>query len=220
MFSWLKGERREKNKSSRFSKDAALHSLRYVVLDTELTSLDKRANRLLSIGAIAMEGPRIQVGGQFYRVVNPGVPVPAESVLIHTLRSEDVEAGEPLSTVLEEFCGFIRGAVLIGHFLDIDLGVLRKELGASGHQMDNPAVDTARIHHWLLRQGPYSEDLHVRLEELDLPTVAKAYGLEQLDAHHALSDAFLTACAWQRMMPMAEQRGIRNLGQLLRIGRA
>jgi len=220
MFSWLKGTRGKRDGSAAFSKDAALHTLRYVVLDTELTSLEKRTNRLLSIGAIAMDGPRIQVGQQFYRLVNPGVPVPAKSVLVHTLRSEDVEAGEPLDAVLEEFCEFVKGAVLVGHFLGIDLRVLRKELGASGHRLNNPAVDTAQIHHWILRRGPFSEDLAVRLEKLDLPTVAEAYGLEQHDAHNAVYDAFLTACAWQRMMPLAEARGIRTLGQLLRIARA
>ena len=220
MFSWLRRGQGESDGSPHFPKEAALHSLRYVVLDTELTSLDHRTNRLLSIGAIAMDGPRIQVGQQFYRLVNPGVPVPARSVVVHKLRSEDVEAGEPLSTVLDEFCEFIRGAVLIGHFLDIDLKVLRKELGETGHRLNNPAVDTARVHHWILRHGPYSEDLPMQLEKLDLPSVAKAYGLERHDAHHALYDAFLTACAWQRMLPIAEVRGIRNLGQLLRISRS
>jgi len=220
MFSWPKADRGNKDGSSHFSKDAALRSLRYVVLDTELTSLDKSTNRLLSIGAITMEGPRIQVGQQFYRLVNPGVPVPAKSVLVHTLRSEDVQAGEPLPMVLAEFCQFIQGAVLVGHFLGVDLRALRKELGGSGRELNNPAVDTARIHHWILRRGPYSEDLPVRMEKLDLPTVVKAYGLERLDAHHALYDAFLTACAWQRMMPLVEERGIRKLGQLLRIARA
>ncbi|HEY6370061.1 MAG TPA: putative nucleotidyltransferase substrate binding domain-containing protein [Candidatus Sulfotelmatobacter sp.] len=65
------------------ARNAALDSLRYVVLDTELTSLDHRTNRMLSIGAIAMLGPSIQLGTQFYRVVNPHVPIPAETVVIH-----------------------------------------------------------------------------------------------------------------------------------------
>src|ERR1035438_9363858 len=82
----------EENKSA-LSRDTALDSVRYVVLDTELTSLDHRTNRLLSIGAIAMQGPSIQLGNQFYRVVNPQVSIPAESILIHRLRSEDVIGG-------------------------------------------------------------------------------------------------------------------------------
>ena len=62
-----------KRSDARFPKDASLHDVRYAVVDTELTSLDARSNRLLSIGAIAMDGTKIRFGEQFYRVVNPGV---------------------------------------------------------------------------------------------------------------------------------------------------
>jgi DNA polymerase III epsilon subunit-like protein len=60
-------------------------------VDTELTSLDTRSNRLLSIGAIAMDGSKIRIAEQFYRLVNPGVAVPAQSILIHKLLPSDDE---------------------------------------------------------------------------------------------------------------------------------
>src|SRR5690349_25119235 len=77
-----------------------LRDVRFVVLDTELTSLDKRTNRLLSVGAIAMRGPKILLGEQLYRVVNPGVDVPAESIVVHGLRLEDVAQGDSRDEVL------------------------------------------------------------------------------------------------------------------------
>ena len=209
-----------KNAELAQSKEAPLHSLRYVVFDTELTSLDHRTNRLLSVGALAMQGPSIQLGEQFYRVVNPQVSIPAESIVIHKLRSEDLEGGEPLAKTLEDLRQFIAGAVLIGHFVDIDLKILRKEMVETGHRLDNPAVCTARVHHWVLRHGPYSEDLHVQLETLDLPTLARFYNLEAQDAHHALSDAFLTARVWQKMLYTLQAKGIDNLRKLLKFGGA
>jgi DNA polymerase III epsilon subunit family exonuclease len=218
MFGWLKPE--PSQAEGAFSKDTALDALRYVVLDTEMTSLDRRSNRLLSIGAIAMDGAKIRIGEQFYRVVNPGVPVPAETVVIHRLRSEDVECGEPCAKALEDLCQFVQGAVLVGHFVGFDLKLLRKEMDATGHKLNNPAVDTARVHQWLLRHGRYSEDLHIQLEKLDLATLAKHYGLELHYAHHALDDAFLTARVWQVMMRKAQAQGIRNLGELLKIAGA
>jgi len=198
----------------------ALDLLRYVVLDTELTSLDDRTNRMLSVGAIAMQGPSIQLGTQFYRVVNPRVPIPAESVVIHRLRSEDVVGGEQPGKCLEDLCQFIDGAVLVGHCVEIELKILEKEMSQTGHKFSNPAIDTARVHHWILRHGPYSEDLSTQLEELDLATLAKFYRLDVQDAHHALSDAFLTARVWQKMLYALQQKGISNLRKLLRIGGA
>lgn len=220
MPNWLRRSGPSTNPESNLSPDAPLHSLRYVVLDTELTSLDHRTNRLLSIGAIVMQGASIRLGEQFYRVVNPQVSIPAESVVVHKLREQDVEGGEALENTLADFFPIIRGSVLVGHFVQIDLKILRKEMLRTGHKLDHPAIDTARVHHWILRHGPYSEDLHVQLEKLDLPTLAKFYRVEVHDAHHALSDAFLTARVWQKMLYALEEKGIGNLRKLLKIGGA
>src|SRR5438270_11899962 len=108
-----------------FPKDTPIQSLRYVVLDTELTSLDDKTNRLLSVGAIAMNGARVMLGEQFYRVVNPGVAVPAQSVVIHKLRPADVENGEPPEKVIAELQSFVAGSILVGHFAEIDIKALR-----------------------------------------------------------------------------------------------
>jgi len=210
----------ESNGKPEIPHDAPLDSLRYVVLDTELTSLEHRTNRLLSVGAVGMQGASIRLGEQFYRMVNPEVEIPAESIVIHQIRSEDVKDAARISKTFDELSQFIRGTVLVGHFAPIDLKILRKEMTQTGHTFENPAVDTARIHHWLLRQGRYSEDLALQLEKLDLETVAKAYGLNPENAHHALADAFLTAQVWQKMLVSLRKKGVNNLKKLLKIGAA
>jgi DNA polymerase III epsilon subunit-like protein len=53
---------------------------------------------------------------------------------------------------------------------------------------------------------------------LELTTVAKVYGLDVDNAHHALYDVFLTAQVWQKMMYTIQAKGIRKLSDLLRIG--
>ncbi|HYM79080.1 MAG TPA: 3'-5' exonuclease [Candidatus Dormibacteraeota bacterium] len=218
MSAWLNRGERTGEGSNSTPLDSSIESLRYVVIDTELTSLQHRTNRLLSVGAIAMRGPSIQLGEQFYRVVNPECAIPAEGIVIHQLRSEDLQAAQQLSTTLDDLGRFLVGAVLVGHFADIDMKILRKEMSQTGHKLGNPAVCTARIHQWILRQGPYSEDLPMRLEQLDLPTLAKFYGLNPQNAHHALSDAFQTAQLWQKMLFTLRSKGIDNLSRLLKIG--
>ncbi len=218
MAAWFKRKSGLTGDKPNLSKDTPVSDLAFVVFDTEFTSLDHRTNRLLSVGAVAMEGASIRVGEQFYRVVNPEASIPAESVVIHKLRAEDVRVGEPLRKALDDFCQFTAGTVLVGHFVEMDLKILRKEMASTGHQLDNPAIDTARVHQWLLRKGPYSEDLVVKVENLGLDSVARHYKLEPQDAHHALSDAFVTACIWQRMLHMLQKKGIVTLGKLLKVG--
>lgn len=217
---WFNFGRQTENADPRFAKGASARDLSYVVLDTELTSLDTRRNRLLSIGAIAMDGTKIRLGEQFYRVINPGVEVPVASVLVHKLRPNDVEQGIPPPQALEELRRFIDGKVLVGHFVHIDLKVLRKELGDNRHQLSNPAIDTARVHRWMLQHGPCREDLVHQLENISLATLAKAYDLDFREAHHSLEDAFLTARLWQKQLAKLDVMGVRSLADLLRIAKA
>ena len=210
MTAWLK-------RASRTEGKGTLLVQRFVVLDTELTSLDHRTNRLLSIGAIAMRGTSIPLGEQFYRVVNPRVSIPQETVVIHKLRMQDVQVANPFEETLDDFCKFIDTAVLVGHFVNIELKILNKEMATTGHKLENVAIDTARVHQWILRHGTYSEDLSMKLEQLDLPTVARFYSVEVDNLHHALADAFLTARIWQKMLYALEARGVDTLPEVLRI---
>lgn len=189
----------------------ALASARYVVFDTELTSLDRRTGRLLSVGALAMEGSRIRLGGEFYRLVNPGVEVPAPGVLIHGLRPHDVSQGGSAGDVAVEFEQFAAGAILVGHFVSIDLRAIR---AARPKGFPQPAVDTAQVHAWLLRSGPLTEEAHRALDRLDLESVARAHGVEPRHAHHALGDAWVTALLWQRLLAALERRNIVTIGDL------
>ena len=219
MTTWLDLRRRKRALGSAVSSDTQLHEVQYVVLDTELTSLDQRTNRLLSIGAIAMDGARIRMGEQFYRVVNPGVQLPAAGVLVHKLRSHEVEAGEPPARALADLQQFVGSRVLVGHFVEIDLKALRKELGDEQHRLNNPAIDTARVHRWIVQHGPLRDDLVQQLETIDLASLAAAYDLDFREAHNALDDAFVTARLWQKMLHRLEVMGLRTLGQLLKVAR-
>jgi DNA polymerase-3 subunit epsilon len=216
---WLKFGRRSGNFGGRFSRDTQLRDVRYAVMDTELTSLDARSNRLLSIGAIAMDGSRIRMADQFYRVVNPGVHVPAESVLIHKLRPNDVEQGVAPAEALAELRAFIEGRVIVGHFVHIDVSALRKELGDKQHELDNPAIDTAKAQRWILRNGPWRDDLEQQLENVSLEALAKVYNLGHHEAHHALEDAFVTARLWQKLLARMEALKVATLGDLLKVAK-
>jgi DNA polymerase-3 subunit epsilon len=192
---------------------------RYVVIDTELTSLDTKVNRILSVGAIAMQGPGIRLAEQFYRVVNPGVEVPERTILVHGLRPSDVANGEDPTKVVRELSEFIKGAVLVGHFVAIDTGALKKEFRSAGVRFRTAAIDTVKVHRWLeLKHRTFGEATDDHHQGLDLPTVAKHYDVPSSDAHHALADAFVTAQLWQKLLHGLETAGIRTVGDLRRIG--
>jgi DNA polymerase III epsilon subunit-like protein len=196
-----------------------LDSLRYVVLDTELTSLDPRSRRLLSIGAIAMEGAKIRLGEHLYRVVNPGEEIPVATIVVHGLRPVDVEHGCDPGEAARELFDFVGDSILVGHFVHIDLQVLRKELQQRSRQLLNPAIDTARVHYWLAATEARKRGVEDVNEPLDLATLAIRYSLQVEEIHHALHDAFLTAQLWQRLLPRLAERGVTTLKDVLRFAR-
>ena len=67
--------------------------------------------------------------------------------MVHKFRAQDLEGGETLENTLTDFLQFIRGFGAGRHFVEINLKILRKEMTRSGHKLDHPAVDTARVHH-------------------------------------------------------------------------
>lgn len=198
--------------------DASLDRLRYVVFDTEFTSLEQRTNRLLSIGAVAMRGSSIRLGGQFYAVTNPGVAVPGSTVVVHKLRPDDIAQAESLPKVLEAFLTFSEGAVLVGHFVHYDTDIVHKELAAIGRKWNPPAIDTALVHRALeLKRQHYPvEAFDERIIRTDLASVATHYGIQFEEAHHALADAFVTAQVWQRQLAVFATRGVRTWKDLRR----
>ena len=219
MPSWLKYRQQANFPESRFPKETPLRDVPFAVVDTELTSLDSRSNRIVSIGAIAMDGSKIRMAEQFYRVVNPGVAVPAQSVLVHKLRPNDVRQGVAPQEALSELRHFIEGRVLVGHFVHIDLKALWKELGDQQSELSNPAIDTAKAHRWILQNGPWREDLVQQMENVSLAALAKLYDLDFHEAHHALEDAFITAQLWQKLLAKLQLMKIDKLGALLRIAK-
>lgn len=166
-----------------------------------------------------MEGSSIRLGEQFYRVLNPSVEIPVQTIKVHGLRPIDIEHGEPPEAVLREFQQFIQGSVLVGHFAGIDRDVLRKEFGAIGMRLNNAVVDTARAYRWLELHKAHLRGLDESVGQADLYSTAARYSIEIVQAHHALYDGFLTAQLWQRLLVELERSGVRTLGKLMRFAR-
>ena len=152
----------------------------------------------------------------FTGCVNPQVSIPAESV-VSSFAPRTWKPERRWRNACRSCAGSWK-ARCWWPFVKIELKILRKEMAQTGHAMGNPAVCTAQVHRWILRHGPYSEDLAARLEKLDLGTLAEYYGVPVDDAHHALSDAFLTARVWQKMLYTLQAKGVLTLKKLLQIG--
>jgi DNA polymerase-3 subunit epsilon len=106
--------------------------MRQVVLDTETTGLSwERGNRVVEIGCIELMERR-PTGLRFQRYLNPGRELEPGAQEVTGLTLEFLSDKPLFAQVAVEFLDFIRGAELIIHNADFDVGFLDYELGLLG----------------------------------------------------------------------------------------
>ncbi|MEW5747014.1 MAG: 3'-5' exonuclease [Nitrospirota bacterium] len=192
----------------------------FAVVDTELTGLDPRRDSIVSVGGIRMTGRRIRLGEVFYRVVKPQTALTSESVVIHGITPSEVEGEPSIDRVLADFTDFCRGAIVVGHFISLDLKFLNKELKRLfGKELENPAVDTNSLYDWIKDHNGGPNGYPGDGENRDLFSLAQKYRIRVTGAHNALMDAYITAQLFQRFLSRLPTLGISTAGDLLRIGR-
>ena len=193
--------------------------IRFVVVDTELTGLDEKKDSIVSIGAVRMTGGRIELGDTFYRLVNPGTELKADSVVIHEITPSDVATQPRIDQVLADFIDYCGDDVLAGHFIAIDLAFLNREMRRThGSALGNAAVDTFSIYEWLRKREKSRDCFATALAGYRLYDLVKCFDIPVSGAHNAIMDAFATAQLVQRFIPLLMEAGVLDSGELLKIG--
>ncbi len=106
--------------------------MRQVVLDTETTGLSwERGNRVVEIGCIELIERR-PTGQRFQRYLNPLREMEPGAQEVTGLSLEFLSDKPLFEHVVTEFLDFIRGAELIIHNADFDVGFLDNELALMG----------------------------------------------------------------------------------------
>ncbi len=186
-------------------RDRRLRELTFVVFDVETTGLAlSKGDEVVSIGAVRVVNGRVLPMETFERLVNPGRPIPAESVCFHGLTDAAVRDKPPLAIVLPQFHRFATDAVLVAHNAAFDMTAIGRGAAACDLAFDHPVLDTLLISAWL---DP---------EEADhsLDGIAARMGVEVTARHNALGDALTAAAILVRQFERLEARGIERFGQL------
>src|SRR5580700_3603358 len=71
-----------------FAADAKWHDVPIALVDVETTGRDASVDRVIELGiAVAKHGV---VTARYNWLINPGVPIPAETTAVHGIKDEDV----------------------------------------------------------------------------------------------------------------------------------
>ncbi|MDA8406000.1 MAG: 3'-5' exonuclease [Deltaproteobacteria bacterium] len=219
---WLGLSKHETLKKNRqkfydFNRNKSLEDYDFVVFDTELTGLEPRTDEIVSIGAVRVQKLRIALGKNFFCYARPNKPLPKDSTLIHRITPSQIIDAPPLSETLPDFVDFTSGAVIVGHFVNIDMNFLnRATRNFLGGTIKNPVIDTMKMAQFYedYRKRNYYEDRVSRLS-FGLNDLAKKYGLPLFEKHDALEDAMQTAYLFLFLAKRLRNVGISTLRDMI-----
>jgi ATP-dependent DNA helicase DinG len=165
----------------------SINMIPIVSLDLETTGLDPLSDSIIEIGAVRLEGNRIE--DEFTTLINPGRHIPEFISGLTGISDEMVRQAPHIREVLDELAAFIGDAPILGHNIQFDLSFLKKyrlfEL--------NENIDTYEMGAVLIPSA----------SRYNLGALGQQLGIPLPATHRALDDARVTAAAFQRLYSQA-----------------
>lgn len=155
---------------------------RYIAFDVETTGLNSKNDRIIEVGAVLFENGRIIK--RYNTLVNPGVPIPYSATAINHITNEMVKDAPKEEEAYLELSSFLGDAlsgrtVICAHNASFDMRFLTETLLRLGYEGNVSYADTLSL------SRKYVKGLYNYKQD----TVAKHFGIVNVKAHRAASDA-------------------------------
>ncbi len=184
-----------------------LLSLDAVAFDSETTGLDTSKARMIQLGAVRIVHGEVAEQQNFQELINPHVPIPAESQAIHGISDADVADARAFAEVVADFDAWRQDSVLIGYASGFDLAMLKRERELAG--LGWTPIRCLDVRFLVNLMAP-------NLPDYSLDTIASWSGVDIHDRHSALGDSIATAEIFIALVPRLREAGIRTLAELER----
>ena len=187
---------------------------RYVVVDVETSGLDMKRDRLIAIGAVAVQGGGIDFADAFQIVLQQREASSTENILIHGIGAGEQRAGVEPAAALLAFLDFVGKSPLVAYHAFFDEAMLAKAMRT--HLGVTPSffwLDLA----WVLPElfPDFRRDGRVALDDW-----LAHFGIENIQRHNAVSDAYATACLLLLAHARGTARGLDHAAAFARLEKA
>lgn len=180
---------------------------RYVVVDVESTGLDMRRDRLIAIGAVAVNRARIQLADSFEIVLRQSEVSDKGNILVHGIGGERQREGIEPAEALLRFLEYLGTSPLIAFHVAFDEAMIRRACKTYlGLDFRHPWLDLAQVMPGLL---PELARGHRSLDDW-----VHRFGITNHARHNALADALATAQLFLTVLPLARTQRLHGYRQL------
>jgi len=177
-----------------------MNGARWVVIDCETSGLDTARDRLLSVGAVAVQQDRIELGQSFEARIQQETPSAPANILVHGIGGDAQLDGSLLQEVISNLAAAVGDAIPVAFHAPFDAAVLKRH----GFRARAPWHDLAVLAP-VLFPGRKAKRLDDWLTEFGIATHAR---------HDALGDAFATAQLLLIALAEAKRQGVQTVEAL------
>ncbi|MEY3200503.1 MAG: hypothetical protein RIR70_53 [Pseudomonadota bacterium] len=198
--------------SRRVDLTAPLSQSRLVVVDVESSGLDLHADRLISIGAVAIEGARIVLADSFDVVLRQDAASSRDNILIHGIGGSAQQSGMAPTAALLDFLEYVGSAPLLAFHAPFDQGMVDKALRDTLQlRFNHEWADLAPIARAACPQAP------ARFASLDDWTAH--FCIDNIARHSALGDALASAQLFLALIPALRSKNLHTFRALQDLSR-
>ncbi|MEW5787447.1 MAG: 3'-5' exonuclease [Pseudomonadota bacterium] len=191
----------------------ALRASRYVVVDVETTGLDLGRDRLIAIGACAVENGQAVLADSFEIVLRQDKVSSKDNILIHGIGGEAQREGVEPVEALVGFLEFLGKSPLVAFHVTFDQTMIKRAVKEYlGFEFKHPWLDLAYVMPGLMPE--YAR----RYRALD--DWSGHFRIGNFARHSALADALATAQLLLCALPLAEAKRSRHYADLMDLEKA
>jgi len=188
-----------------------IDGVRFVALDSETTGLNPLTDRIITIGAVAVEGGDIVLDDSFEALLR--IERNTSAVTVHGITREQTRGGIDEPEALRLFLDYLQDGVIVGHHIGHDISTLNAACQRHwGFDLMNRSLDTMDLTLHLERSGAFAN--RERIREFTLDSLCELFGVVPHDRHTAGGDAFITAQVFLRLLRLAARHGRDRLDAL------
>jgi DNA polymerase-3 subunit epsilon len=178
---------------------------RCVVLDLETTGPDMFRDRIISIGAVAVNQRSVRHDDAFEEIVRQDRSSEVENILIHQIGGQQQLGGADPAVALMDLLAFLGTSVAFAFRAEFDSTVLHRELQQRlGMPLRHQFIDLAIV----------LPALFPDLQNDSLDDWIVHFGLPPIGRHHAIADAYASAQLMLIAFEQAQTLGIETPGDL------
>ncbi|MBP2078303.1 ATP-dependent DNA helicase DinG [Oceanobacillus polygoni] len=180
---------------------------KFVVIDLETTGHSPlKSDKIIEVGLVVIENNEIT--DTRTTLFNPKMPIPSFISNLTGISDSDVEDAPLFHEKADKIVDIFKDSYLIAHNVKFDLNFLNTELAANGRErLINPVLDTVELSRILFPQAP----------SYKLGQLAEYLDIHHDDPHRALSDAYVTAKLFLKLMNKLESLPYETIAHLLNL---